>query len=212
MGFDGSNPSSQALAFSATGLLATDNGTGNDALVVSGGSAASRIDYTTTFGNASSLGGLVAAAATAGAFAPAHVLGQGANNASLVDVDLATNARGQPVASAATTAIWAIDGQVGSPLAYVGNAGSAGAIVSYSISSGGLGAGSFPTLTLPASVDDLLLAADGTLYAAAGGSVYALQTDSPGLGTAAGGANASAWPTPARDACRSSNLSYSCPY
>lgn len=56
------------------------------------------------------------------------------------------------------------------------------------------------------SVSDSLMDKSGNLYVVSGGQVFAMATDSAGL---TGGV---AWPTRARDACRSSNLEYSCPW
>ena len=65
----------------------------------------------------------------------------------------------------------------------------------------------------PAAIDDLVIDLNGILYVASGGNVYALQTDSKGLGTdPAATANTNAWPARGRDACRSQNLSFACPW
>jgi hypothetical protein len=68
------------------------------------------------------------------------------------------------------------------------------------------------TATFPANIDDVVLAGDGTLYVAAGGAVFALATDSPGVGTQSGGQATLGWPMQGRDACRSYNLAFACPY
>jgi hypothetical protein len=47
----------------------------------------------------------------------------------------------------------------------------------------------------------------GVLYVSSNGQVSAIATDSPGLGTGGLG-----WPIGGRDACRSFNLEYSCPW
>jgi hypothetical protein len=77
----------------------------------------------------------------------------------------------------------------------------------------GWGAAKMPSHTFPAVIDDLVVDASGTLYVASGGVIYTLVTDSLGLGTDPGaGANGLFWPTRGRDACRSQNLSFSCPW
>lgn len=94
------------------------------------------------------------------------------------------------------------------PLAYFPNVGGNGAIaVRTADTQGGLSAQApFALPVLSAAVDSAVLGNDGTLFAAAGGRVYAMATDSTA------GAPAMAWSGPAKDACRSYNLQYFCPY
>ena len=88
-----------------------------------------------------------------------------------------------------------------------------GQVEGLAFSSAGWGAAKMPSHTFPAVIDDLVLDVSGTLYVASGGVVYTLVTDSPGLGTDPGtGSNGLLWPTRGRDACRSQNLSFSCPW
>ena len=76
------------------------------------------------------------------------------------------------------------------------------------------GAGPVWTMTnVPSPFTAVLLRRDNkVLYLTSGNAVYAIATESPGLGTQAGGANETAWPARNRDACNSRNLAYHCPY
>ena len=75
-------------------------------------------------------------------------------------------------------------------------------------SGGAFGAAAWGMPALPgASISDVVMDRNGILYVASNGQVSAIVTDSPGLGTAGNG-----WAIRGRDACRSYNLEYSCPY
>ncbi len=60
------------------------------------------------------------------------------------------------------------------------------------------------------TISDYALDKNGVLYVIAGGTLYAFQMDSNAF--ASGGASRQDWSAPGRDACRSNNLTYSCPY
>lgn len=74
-------------------------------------------------------------------------------------------------------------------------------------------------ITLTEEIDDFVLSKGDAatnrgaiLFLAAGGTVRAVYTDSPGLGLGLGGNSEQGWPTRGHDACRSYNLGFSCPY
>ncbi|HXN81668.1 MAG TPA: hypothetical protein VN883_04275, partial [Myxococcales bacterium] len=94
------------------------------------------------------------------------------------------------------------------PLAYFGNAGGTGAIaVRTADPIQGMGAVTpFALPVLPVAIDSVVLGSDGVLFAAAGGRVYAMITDSTS------GTSAASWSGSGKDACRSNNLGYTCPY
>lgn len=111
-----------------------------------------------------------------------------------------------PGSTPASLAPW-LDGAA-VPLAYFPNVGGTGAIAVRTADpqSGVGGAAPFALPVLPAAIDSSVLGGDGTLFVASGGRVYAMVTDSTVP------APATAWSGPGKDACRSFNLQYNCPY
>lgn len=104
----------------------------------------------------------------------------------------------------------------GAGTAFLSGVNVAADVVGVSINStNGFGSVTWPGRAFPAAIDDLVIDQSGVIYVASGGQVFALQTDSPGLGTdttKASANNQSSWPARGRDACRSRNLSFSCPW
>jgi hypothetical protein len=168
------------------GAVLTDNG-GNDSVLCGGGR------YTFT-----------------GAFSPNNWAGVGGNalvTAPSLGVFLWSagyNLSNGALAFNFTGTAWAVDASA-SPVLYYAS----GATLSANrFTSTGVGASAWGLPILPGtSISDLVMDKSGNLYVASGGQVSAIATDSPGLGTGSYG-----WPVRARDACRSSNLEFACPY
>jgi len=196
---------SASVAGPSGNLLVVDNGAGNDRVI--SGSDAWR-DFTGSWG-ASSSAGIVAPLVALSS--PPRLLGYTASGWGYRD--FGGGAHGPPVASAVGPLPPLIDGARPTAVAYLVGIDSAQSLHALWLdaSNGFSGGGpmSFPG-GFPAAIDDLVLAAGGTLYVASGGAVSAFATDSPGLGT--NGSAALGWPARHRDACRSRNLAVACPY
>lgn len=72
------------------------------------------------------------------------------------------------------------------------------------LTSAGLADVAWPLPAVPGAVTNMMMDRTGVLYVVSGTALSAIYTDSRGLGAG--------WPAAGRDACRSSNLEYACPY
>ncbi len=129
-----------------------------------------------------------------------YLLGNVSGNAQPFTV---SNGLSGGLAGASSSIPWAIDA-ASPPLAYLSNGGS---IVAQQLTGTGLGAIAWALPAVPGAVADVVMDKFGVLYVASNGQISAMITHSPGLGTGANG-----WPIAGRDACRSYNLGYSCPW
>jgi hypothetical protein len=119
---------------------------------------------------------------------------------------------GTALAPASTSVAPIIDSSTSPTLVYLGSptgGGSEWLLAAPLTTSGGFDPIQF-AVPFGAPINDLVLASDGSLLVVSGGAVAVIVTDSRGLGTGSGGANA--WPAPGRDACKSFNLDFACPY
>ena len=185
---------------SGSSLIITDNGTGADRVLVNDSGGGKRVDFVSNaFTPMAAMGALVPYATTA-----AVVFASTSSGLAFYDFTGAAQTApvgGQAAALLSATAPWG--------MVYLGGTGNPnptlfalpGGVLANDTMFGGLPAG---------PVTDMVQAANGILYVVSGGRVFAVVTDAPGM--AIGTTAAPLWPGRQRDACKSSNLSYACPY
>jgi hypothetical protein len=140
-----------------------------------------------------------------GADFSALVVSRGASSFMVNTLGGATVGLAVPFAGGATTPMVDAAGTV-----FLTDRNAVGEVVGLALNgSAGFGGVTVPSHTFPATISDLVVAKNGVLFVVSGGQVFALQSDSPGLGT---DTNSQFWPTRDRDACRSRNLSFACPW
>jgi hypothetical protein len=203
----GGTPSTIAIA-SASGFIAAAGGAGIDTVLFtdSVGTGLERYDFaanafSSKWKSAGATGPLAQSSAGAGTIVASNT--SGFQSLSFAGTNLGVALPGTLPNSLPPV----LDGAA-APLAYLGNAGGTGAIaVRIADPIQGMGAvAPFALPVLPVAIDSVVLGSDGILFAAAGGRVYAMITDSTS------GASAASWSGSAKDACRSNNLGYTCPY
>jgi hypothetical protein len=203
----GGTPSSIAIP-SASGFIAASLGAGIDTVLFtdSVGTGLERYDFaanvfSSKWKNAGATGPLAQSPAGAGTIVAANASG-------FQSVSFAGTNLGVALPGTLPNSLPPLLDGAAAPLAYFANVGGAGAIaVRATDPIQGMGAATpFALPVLPAAIDSVVLGSDGILFAAAGGRLYAMITDSTT------GASAASWSGPGKDACRSNNLGYTCPY
>jgi hypothetical protein len=203
----GGTPSTIAIP-SASGFIAASRGAGIDTVLFtdSPGTGLERYDFATNvfsskWKSAGATGPLAQSSAGAGTIVAANASG-------FQSVSFAGTNLGVALPGTLPNSLPPVLDGAAAPLAYFANVGGTGAIaVRTADPIQGMGpATPFALPVLPAAIDSVVLGSDGILFAAAGGRVYAMITDSTS------GASAASWSGPGKDACRSNNLGYTCPY